>query len=101
MRLKNFKGFHPVREFQYHLFNFKRKLFGEYYWVGPETEIGVCDDCASKNKVGYEKQLKVPVRRLIEEDNLYLCKSHWEQIRNNPDPEIRMNVPPFIRVAKK
>ena len=74
------------------LFKLKQRLFGKYYWVGPESEIGVCDNCA------FEKNFtKVPIRRIDKHDNIYLCKQHYEELRNHWNSEIRMDLPPFLR----
>lgn len=78
------------------IFKLKRRIFGEYYWVGPETEIGICDECAIPN-VHHTLQKKLPVRRLIPEDNIYLCINHWESARNNPGC---LPLEPFLRSIK-
>lgn len=75
------------------VFKVKRKIYGEYFWVGPESEVGICYDCATKE---LDKRKK-PVRRIDPKDNYYLCKDHWEELRTCEDEEERMDVPPFLR----
>jgi hypothetical protein len=90
-----------IQKLQFKWFQFKRRFFGDYYWVGPPVEVGVCDDCASQTKLPYEGQKKVPVRRLIDCDNLYLCRDHWERVRTHPDPEVSGDLKPFLRSQGK
>lgn len=84
-----------LQNIKYQVFKLKQKLYGEHYWVGPSTEIGVCDECADHTPGPYELQKKIPVRRLIPEDNIYLCKNHWESARQNPDC---VPLEPFLRL---
>ncbi len=44
--------------------------------IGPLTESGVCDDCASKGDVNPKL-----VKRILENDNLYLCSRHNIQFK--------------------
>lgn len=90
----------PFAKIKHLVFRLKRKIYGEFYWVGPATEIGVCDDCATEREVGYKLQRKVPVRRLDAMDNIYLCKTHWENLRKHPDLEVQMELEPFLRSSK-
>lgn len=82
------------------LYKIKQKIYGKKFWLGPEVEIGICDDCVVED-LHHSKQKKFPVRRVVDWDNLYLCKTHWEKLRNNPDPEIKMNLEPFLRLQNK
>lgn len=77
------------------LFTLKRRLFGAFYWVGPEVEMGVCDDCVSQGK----PKRVVPLRRLMETDNLYLCRDHWDACRDLIDAKIQDEMKPFLRAA--